>query len=90
METVLKLGVAPSSIVFANPCKRPCDLAYAAAAGVQYMTFDAEAELQKVKAVYPAARMILRLAPANVLRFKGAPANSRLHCMCTTHLLRSV
>ena len=45
---VLSLGVPPSRILFANPCKMPSHVRYAASRGVEWTTFDSEAELHKV------------------------------------------
>jgi ornithine decarboxylase len=40
--------VAPSRIIYANPCKQASQIKYASAHGVQKMTFDSEVELLKV------------------------------------------
>lgn len=40
IETVLKLGVDPSRIIYAQPCKTKSYVRYAANAGVKQMTFD--------------------------------------------------
>lgn len=56
IEAVLDLGVAPSRIIYANPCKQISHLQYAAKKGVELMTFDNEWELHKVKKHYPSAK----------------------------------
>ena len=56
IQTILNLGVAPSRIIFANPCKQKSHIRYAAEKGVALMTFDNEAELEKVKQIYPEAK----------------------------------
>ncbi|XP_006895053.1 PREDICTED: ornithine decarboxylase 2-like [Elephantulus edwardii] len=61
MEQVLDLGVAPSRIIFAHPCKPISHIQYAARHGVQLMTFDSEEELVKVAQHHPSARLVLRL-----------------------------
>jgi len=62
---VMKLGVPPSRIIYANPCKQKSFLKYAAKQGVDKMTFDNEAELIKIKDLYPAAKLVLRLLPTS-------------------------
>lgn len=56
IRKVLSLGVHPSRIVYANPTKKQSHLKYAAAVGVDLMTFDNEYELYKVKDLYPNAK----------------------------------
>ncbi|KAK3794571.1 hypothetical protein RRG08_003720 [Elysia crispata] len=60
---VLKHGVSPARIIYANPCKQKSFLKYAAKYGVDLMTFDNEAELIKIKELYPNARLVLRILP---------------------------
>lgn len=62
---VMKLGVSPSRIIYANPCKQKSFLKYAAKQGVDKMTFDNEAELVKIKDLYPEAKLVLRLLPTS-------------------------
>ncbi|EDV23538.1 uncharacterized protein TRIADDRAFT_27475 [Trichoplax adhaerens] len=61
IKAVLKLGVPPSKIVYANPCKQASHLKFAAKREVSMMTFDNEPELHKVKQLHPTAKLILRL-----------------------------
>nr|XP_051688025.1 ornithine decarboxylase [Oryctolagus cuniculus] len=61
MEQVLGLGVAPSRIIYANPCKSISHIQYAARHGVRLLTFDSEEELIKVAQHHPGARLVLRL-----------------------------
>ncbi|XP_021572629.1 antizyme inhibitor 2-like [Carlito syrichta] len=61
LEQVLGLGVAPSRIIYANPCKPSSHLRFAAHHGVQLLTFDSEEELTKVAQHHPRARLVLRL-----------------------------
>lgn len=62
IETVLALGVDPSRIIFANPCKQASALRLAARRGVQKMTFDNVEELHKIQRLCPDADLIVRLA----------------------------
>ncbi|XP_051846779.1 antizyme inhibitor 2-like [Antechinus flavipes] len=61
LEQVLKMGINPSRIIYANTCKQISYLQYAASHGVQLMTFDCEEELAKVAKFHPTARMVLRI-----------------------------
>ncbi|XP_019513209.1 PREDICTED: ornithine decarboxylase-like, partial [Hipposideros armiger] len=61
LKQVLSLGVAPSCIIYANPCKPVSYLQYAARHRVQLQTFDSEEELTKVAQHHPKARLVLRL-----------------------------
>ncbi|KAJ3338241.1 hypothetical protein HDU93_009830 [Gonapodya sp. JEL0774] len=61
IETVLALGVSPSEIIYANPCKQVSHLKYAAVNGVKMLTFDNADELRKVKKNHPEAELILRV-----------------------------
>ncbi|KAA8490839.1 Ornithine decarboxylase [Porphyridium purpureum] len=63
LEQVLELGVDPENIIFANPCKMKAHILYAKKHNVRKMTFDNEAELQKIHENYPEAELILRLLP---------------------------
>lgn len=49
VKQVLDAGVPASRIIFAHPCKRPCDIHFARDAGVNLTTFDTESELTKVR-----------------------------------------
>ncbi|CAG2054520.1 unnamed protein product, partial [Timema podura] len=60
INKVLDLGVEKSRIIFANPTKYASHIRYAATVGVELMTFDNEAELHKVKSLYPNARLVIR------------------------------
>jgi ornithine decarboxylase len=61
IEMVLKLGVEPCRIIYANPCKAGSFVRHAHAKGVQMMTFDNQDELEKVAKFHPNARMVLRI-----------------------------
>ncbi|XP_034432627.1 ornithine decarboxylase-like [Hippoglossus hippoglossus] len=62
LELVLSLGVDPSRIIYANPCKQISHIKYASAHGVQMMTFDSEAELMKMARCHDNAKLVLRIA----------------------------
>lgn len=68
---VLDLGVDPSRIIYANPCKQNSFIKYAAKKNVEMMTFDNEDELHKVKALFPEAKLVLRILP---------PSNFKVQC----------
>jgi len=63
IQKILKMKVAPSRIIYANPCKQVSFVKYAAKSEVDLMTFDNEVELHKLKDVFPEARLILRILP---------------------------
>lgn len=62
MAAVTALGVHPTRIVYANPCKPPAHLAYAAHAGIRLHAFDSECELEKTAQLAPRAQLLLRIA----------------------------
>jgi ornithine decarboxylase len=59
--TVLNLKVSPRRIIYANPCKRNQDIAFALERGIQYTTFDSLCELDKLNRIAPEMKLILRL-----------------------------
>ncbi|CAN8002040.1 unnamed protein product, partial [Ixodes hexagonus] len=61
IDAVRSLGVSPSRIIYANPCKTKSFIKHAAVQGVDLMTFDNEQELYKVKELFPLARLVLRI-----------------------------
>jgi ornithine decarboxylase len=61
IEQVLDMGVDPSRIIYAHPCKNKSYLRYAAQQGVKQMTFDNADELYKIKANFPEAELYLRI-----------------------------
>lgn len=62
IEQVLKTGVEPSRIIYAQPCKTNSYVRYAASQEVKQMTFDNTDELYKIKKLYPAAELFLRIS----------------------------
>jgi ornithine decarboxylase len=61
IKTVLDMGVPAQNIIYANPCKSPIHLKYAASVGVNRMTFDNADELIKVKQYCPSAELVIRI-----------------------------
>lgn len=61
IEQVLKTGVDPSRIIYAQPCKTKSYLKYTAKQNVKQMTFDNTDELYKVKEIAPHAELYLRI-----------------------------
>ncbi len=61
IKTILNFGIPPRKIIYANPCKSPVHLKYAASVGVSKMTFDNADELLKIKQYYPAAELVIRV-----------------------------
>ncbi|XP_065891459.1 ornithine decarboxylase-like [Dysidea avara] len=61
ITTILNLGVDPSRIIYANPCKQKSHIRFAAEVGVDVMTFDNEVELYKIKNCFPTAKLVIRI-----------------------------
>lgn len=70
VKQVLDLGVSPSRIIFAHPCKRPCDIRYAREHGVGLTTFDTESELLKISKLYPGFQCVLRIRAGKRLVYR--------------------
>lgn len=63
IEQVLEMGCCPENIIFANPCKPVEFILYAKENGVEMMTFDNFAELDKIHKHFPKAKLVLRILP---------------------------
>lgn len=61
IEEVLKIGVDPSRIIYAQPCKTKSYLRYASQNNVSQMTFDNADELYKIKQIAPKSELFLRI-----------------------------
>ena len=61
IEQILKLGVSPSRIIYAQPCKTKSHVRYAAQQNVKQMTFDNADELYKIHSLYPEAELFIRI-----------------------------
>lgn len=55
------MGVDPSRIIYAQPCKTKSYIRYAAQQDVKQMTFDNTDELYKIKELFPDAELFLRI-----------------------------
>ncbi|MBW4709360.1 type III PLP-dependent enzyme [Roseobacter sp. YSTF-M11] len=67
IELCLSQGARPQNISFGNTIKRASDIAFAHSAGVTLFAADSEAELNKIAAHAPGARVYLRLIVENSL-----------------------
>mmetsp|Transcript_25657 Transcript_25657/g.28545 ORF Transcript_25657/g.28545 Transcript_25657/m.28545 type:complete len:384 (-) Transcript_25657:407-1558(-) len=65
MELIISLGVDPGRIIYAHPCKPYSHLKRAQELGVDMMVFDSKYELEKIQAIHPEAKLLLRLAVDN-------------------------
>src|SRR5690606_21340393 len=61
IDLCLSLGVPARQIAFGNTIKRAVDIAHAHAMGVEQFAADAEAEIRKIAAHAPGARVIIRM-----------------------------
>jgi len=61
INMVAELGVNPSRVIFANPCKPASFVRHAAKMGVDMMTFDNVDELYKIARIHPGAKLVLRI-----------------------------
>lgn len=61
IEQVLQLGIDPSRIIYANPCKTKSHVQYARQEAVKQMAFDSTNELYKIKALFSDAELFLRI-----------------------------
>ncbi|EHY52455.1 ornithine decarboxylase [Exophiala dermatitidis NIH/UT8656] len=74
IDLVLGLGIAPSRIIYAQPCKTKSYLRHARKLGVTQMTFDNSDELRKIKECFPEAELVLRILTddsASLCRFSA-------------------
>lgn len=63
LDEAISVGVAPTKIIFANPCKGKEHILFAKQVGVEMMTFDNMDELGKIYSLYPTAKLVLRILP---------------------------
>ena len=61
IKAVMSLGVEPSRIIYANPCKEKSHLRIATKMGIKQMVFDNHDELVKIKQFAPSAELFLRI-----------------------------
>lgn len=62
IRQVIELGAKPDKVIFANPIKTRSHLETARELGVKKMTFDSVEELHKIKAFFPEAEVVVRIA----------------------------
>lgn len=65
IELCLAQGARPEQISFGNTIKRASDIAFAYSAGITLFAVDAEAELEKIAANAPGARVYVRVIVEN-------------------------
>lgn len=63
VNMVLSLGASPEDVFFCEACKLKTHLTFVKEKGVRLMPFDGAAELHKIAAEFPAARLLLQMAP---------------------------
>lgn len=68
IQKILGMGIDNSRIIYANPCKTPSFMRFAASKQVQLMTFDNVDELHKVKLFCPEAKLVIRIMVASKAR----------------------
>ncbi|KAG4073101.1 hypothetical protein HA402_009520 [Bradysia odoriphaga] len=61
LSQILEMGIEPNRIIYAHTIKQASHLKYAAENGVQMVTFDCPAELEKIKKIHPNAKVVLRI-----------------------------
>ncbi|SNX82421.1 probable ornithine decarboxylase [Melanopsichium pennsylvanicum] len=61
IEAVLKFGINPARIIYANPCKAASFVRHAAANNVGLTTFDNIDELEKMKRYHPSCKLVVRI-----------------------------
>lgn len=72
IKQILDLGIDPTRIIYAQPCKTNSYVSYAAANNVKQMTFDNTDELYKIKKFFPDAELFVRIVTddtASMCRF---------------------
>ncbi|KAF9572094.1 hypothetical protein EC968_010345 [Mortierella alpina] len=93
IQSVLEMGVNPSRIIYANPCKQNSFVKYAYQNKVRMMTFDNAEELHKIKRFHPEAQLVLRILTDDSkslcklgLKF-GAPLDTTAYLLATAQEL---
>lgn len=61
IEQIIGLGIPPSRIIYANPCKAASFVRRAAKQGVDMTTFDNLDELDKIKRYHPSCKLVVRV-----------------------------
>ncbi|TPX06924.1 uncharacterized protein E0L32_011148 [Thyridium curvatum] len=93
IDQILGMGVDPSRIIYAQPCKTNSYVRYVSTRNVRQMTFDNADELQKIAKLYPDAELFLRIITddsASLCRFSlkfGAPLDTTDNLLATAREL---
>lgn len=61
IQTVLDMGISPSRIIYANPCKASSFVRRAATQNIGLTTFDNMDELYKMKRFHPESKLVVRI-----------------------------
>ncbi|KAJ7221821.1 ornithine decarboxylase [Mycena haematopus] len=61
ISQILEIGVDPSRIIYANPCKAVSFVRNSGKLGVDMMTFDNVDELYKISRAHPGAQLVVRI-----------------------------
>ncbi|XP_076643218.1 ornithine decarboxylase 1-like [Halictus rubicundus] len=61
IKDILVHGIPVNRIIFANPTKLPSHIKFARKVNVDRLTVDSEAELVKIKAMFPEAKIVIRI-----------------------------
>jgi len=61
MKKGLNANLSSDKMIFANPCKMPEHIRFAAENNVSKMTFDNKTELEKIHKYFPTAQLVLRI-----------------------------
>lgn len=65
LELLLRLGIPAEQLYYSNPIKAPTHVRFAAEQGVRWFVVDSVAEVQKIAAIAPAAKLYLRITTSN-------------------------
>lgn len=93
IELVLSLGVDPSRIIYAHPCKVSSFLRFANKKNIGLTTFDNADELYKLKKFHPGCKLLLRIitddesAQCRLSTKYGAPMSSVANLLKLAHEL---
>jgi len=80
IDMALAAGAGPDGIMLSEPCKPRMHLSFARQRGVTCMTFDSAAELQKIAAEFPGARLLLRIAAELPTKGSCSAVAASSHC----------
>ncbi|KAJ8039743.1 Ornithine decarboxylase [Holothuria leucospilota] len=81
IQKVIKLGVHPSKVIYANTHKQTSHLRQATSLGINLGTFDDESELFKIKKVAPHMRLLLRLSTTGFGKCLSKTMQAKFGCV---------